>query len=142
VARWWTDRLDDPTNYRADLVPWTPENKSTSTPRAVRSGPSAPNNSRLDSDRFVEDGSFLRLQNLQLGVALPPTFTRFAGTSRDARVYVNFQNLFTLTGYKGYDPEATGIVYNDSRDALLRGVDAGQIYPNPRTVSVGIDLGF
>ena len=51
-------------------------------------------------------------------------------------------NLFTLTDYSGYDPEATGIVYNSSEDALLRGVDAGQIYPNQRTVTLGIDLSF
>jgi TonB-dependent starch-binding outer membrane protein SusC len=142
VARWWTDRLDDPTNYRADIQPWTPENPSTTTPRAVKEGPSASNNNRLDSDRFVEDGAYLRLQNLQLGYALPTGLTRFANLSGDSRIYVNFQNLFTITGYDGYDPEATGIVYNDSRDALLRGVDAGQIYPNQRTISFGIDLGF
>ena len=142
VARWWTDRLDDPTNYRADLDPWTPTNPSTTTPRAVKEGPSASNNNRLDSDRFVEDGSYLRLQNLQIGYALPSGFTRYSGFSGDSRIYLNFQNLFTLTGYDGYDPEATGIVHNDSRDALLRGVDAGQIYPNQRTVTFGIDLSF
>jgi len=142
VARWWTDRLDDPTNYRADIRPWTPENPSTTTPRAVKEGPSASNNNRLDSDRFVEDGGYLRLQNLQIGYALPSGLTRLANLGGDSRIYVNFQNLFTITGYDGYDPEATGIVYNDSRDALLRGVDAGQIYPNQRTISFGIDLGF
>ena len=142
VARWWTDRLDDPTNYRADLNPWTPENPSTSTPRAVKEGPSASNNNRLDSDRFIEDGSFLRLQNLQIGYALPSGFTQYAGFTGDSRIYINFQNLFTLTDYSGYDPEATGIVYNSSEDALLRGVDAGQIYPNQRTVTLGIDLSF
>jgi TonB-linked SusC/RagA family outer membrane protein len=152
VARWWTDRLDDPTNYRADLRPWTATNPSTTTPRAVKEGPSASNNNRLDSDRFVENGSFLRLQNLQIGYALPASLTRsvgLGGGGADSRIYVNFQNLFTITGYSGFDPEATGLVFSAdpnpalrAQDALLRGVDAGQIYPNPRAITFGIDLGF
>ena len=149
VARWWTDRLDDPTNYRADIRPWTPENPSTTTPRAVNGGPSASNNNRLDSDRFVENGSFLRMQNLQLGYALPGQLTRAAGLGGESRIYVNFQNLFTITGYEGLDPEALGSASGrlteaerQAENALLRGVDAGQIYPNPRTISIGLDLGF
>jgi len=142
VARWWTERMDDPTNYRADLQPWTEENPSTTTPRALKEGPQAAQNARLDSDRWMEDGSFLRLQNVQIGYILPARLTRNTGLSGESRIYVNLQNVFTITGYKGYDPEATGIVYNNSLDALLRGVDAGQIYPNPRTITVGVNLGF
>ena len=142
VARWWTERMDDPTNYRADLRPWTEENRSTTTPRALKEGPQAASNARLNSDRWMEDGSFLRLQNLQVGHVIPTSLVEGFGLRGDSRVYLNFQNLFTITGYKGLDPEATGIVYNDSRDALLRGVDAGQIYPNPRTVTLGMSLGF
>jgi hypothetical protein len=150
VSRWWTDRLDDPTNYRADIRPWTPENPSRTTPRAVKEGPSASNNNRLDSDRFVENGAFLRLQNLQLGYALPSRLTQFAGLGgRGSRIYVNLQNLFTITNYSGFDPEALGAGSADpnetersAQNALLRGVDAGQIYPNARTISLGIDLGF
>ena len=142
VARWWSERMDDPTNYRADLRPWTATNPSTTTPRAVKEGPQAASNARLNSDRFMEDGSFLRLQNVQIGYALPASLTQAIGAGGDSRVYVNFQNLFTITGYKGYDPEATGIVFNSSLDALLRGVDAGQIYPNPRTITFGVSLGF
>ena len=142
VARWWTERMDDPTNYRADLQPWTAENPSTTTPRALKEGEQAASNARLNSDRWMEDGSFLRLQNVQIGWAIPASFTQGYGLRGESRVYLNFQNLFTITGYEGYDPEATGIVYNDSRDALLRGVDAGQIYPNPRTVTLGVSLGF
>lgn len=142
VARWWTERMDDPTNYRAALEPWTPENPSTTTPRALKEGPQAASNSRLNSDRWMEDGSFLRLQNVQVGYALPASLIRGYGMTGDSRIYLNIQNLFTLTGYEGFDPEATGIVYHDSRDALLRGVDAGQIYPNPRTITVGLSLGF
>jgi TonB-dependent starch-binding outer membrane protein SusC len=142
VARWWSERMDDPTNYRADLRPWTATNPSTTTPRALKQGPQAASNARLNSDRWMEDGSFLRLQNLQIGYALPASLSQLMGANGDSRVYVNFQNLVTITGYKGYDPEATGIVYNSSLDALLRGVDAGQIYPNPRTITFGVNLGF
>jgi len=142
VARWWTERMDDPTNYRADLRPWTEDNPSRTTPRALKEGGQAASNARLNSDRFMESGSFLRLQNLEFGYVLPSSLGQSAGLRGDSRVYVNFQNVLTLTGYKGLDPEATGIVFNDSRDALLRGVDAGQIYPNPRTVTLGVTLGF
>ena len=142
VARWWTERMDDPTNYRADLRPWTEDNPSRTTPRALKEGGQAASNARLNSDRFMEDGSFLRLQNLELGYVLPSSFGQSAGLRGDSRIYVNFQNILTLTGYKGLDPEATGIVFNNSQDALLRGVDAGQIYPNPRTVTLGVTLGF
>jgi hypothetical protein len=62
---------------------------------------------------------------------------------------VNLQNLFTITNYSGFDPEALGAGSADpnetersAQNALLRGVDAGQIYPNARTISLGIDLGF
>lgn len=142
VARWWTERMDDPTNYRADLRPWTEQNRSTTTPRALKEGGQAASNARLNSDRWMEDGSFLRLQNLRIGMGLPAHMTQRTGFRGETELYLNFQNLFTISGYKGFDPEATGIVYNDSRDALLRGVDAGQIYPNPRTVTLGVNLGF
>ena len=142
VARWWTERMDDPTNYRADLRPWTEENPSRTTPRALKEGGQAASNARLNSDRFMEDGSFFRLQNVQLGYVLPGSLSQSAGLRGDSRIYVNFQNVLTLTGYDGLDPEATGIVFNNSSDALLRGVDAGQIYPNPRTVTFGVSLGF
>jgi hypothetical protein len=146
VSRWWSERMDDPTNYRADLRPWTAANPSTTTPRALRplgsAGGQAASNARLNSDRWMESGSFLRLQNLQIGYALPASLAQMVGAGGDSRIYVNLQNLFTITGYKGYDPEATGIVFNSSLDALLRGVDAGQIYPNPRTITFGVTLGF
>ena len=55
--------------------------------------------------------------------------------TQNARVYVNLQNIHTFTGYLGYDPEFVGGV-------LTRGEDSGTIYPNPRSITVGLDLGF
>jgi TonB-linked SusC/RagA family outer membrane protein len=135
--KFWTERLNDLGNYRTDLRPWTPEHPSTTTPRAVF-GPQGQSNARLASDRWIEDGSFLRLENIQLGYALPATLGRNLGVGlRDTRVYVNLQNVFTLTGYSGYDPEVRSM-----DDPLLRGIDDGRMYPNPRTMTIGVDVGF
>jgi TonB-linked SusC/RagA family outer membrane protein len=136
-ARWWTDRMDDNSGYRADLRPWTPQNPSTTTPRAVIGAPGNQNGIE-QSDRWIEDGSFLRVQNIVVGYRLPQRITRVARMGSDSRVYVNLQNVFTITGYSGWDPETLG----NNGGLLARGVDTGQIYPNPRTISVGIDLGF
>ena len=136
-ARWWTDRMDDNSGYRADLRPWTPQNPSTTTPRAVIGAPGTQNGIE-QSDRWIEDGAFLRVQNIVLGYRLPASITRVARMGSDSRVYLNLQNVWTITGYSGWDPETLG----NNGGLLARGVDTGQIYPNPRTISLGIDLGF
>jgi outer membrane receptor protein involved in Fe transport len=88
------------------------------------------------SDRFVEDGSYIRLQNLSLGYNLPAGIIRKVKLNR-ARLYANVQNLLTITKYKGFDPE---IGANNQR-ATLMGVDMGR-YPTPRTVTFGVNLEF
>ena len=91
------------------------------------------------SDRWIEDNDFVRIQNVIVGYTLPPAVTqrlRLTGAQRP-RVYVNAQNLYTFTGYSGYDPEVLGF-----GNPLARGVDDGLIYPNARTVSFGVDLRF
>ena len=80
------------------------------------------------SDRFVENGSFLRLKNIQLGYSLPKSLISKAGISR-LRVYASCSNLFTITNYKGYDPEVGS------------GVDYGN-YPQARTFLMGAQLTF
>ena len=132
--RYETDRGDDPSNFRAGYTPWTAENHSTTTPRIV-AGPT--DNNRFNSDRWIEDGKFLKIQNVVIGYKLPMAMvSRFtAGRTFDSRVYVNFQNLHTFTDYTGWDPETLG-----NGEALGRGIDNGRIYPNVRTVSVGLDL--
>ncbi len=141
-VRYWTERLNDLSNYPAGLRPWTPENPNTSTPRAVF-GPQGRENARLASDRWIEDGSFLRIQNLELGFALPERLTRGMGAAlRDSRIYVNVQNLYTFTGYSGWDPEVRSLGGIGVETPLVRGFDDGRIYPNARTFTVGIDLGL
>jgi TonB-linked SusC/RagA family outer membrane protein len=132
-SRFWTDRMDDLGGYRAGLNPWTPTNTNTSTPRAVF-GTAGFANAQEASDRWIEDGSFLRLQNVELGFTLPARVTRGLGAGAEARLYVNGQNLHTWTSYTGWDPEALG------PGVLQRGVDEGGIYPNVRQVTVGLRL--
>ena len=135
VARYWTERMDDISNFRKGLQPWTPENRSTATPRAVIGAEGAMNANPL-SDRWIESGSFLRIQNVSLGYRLPGEVGRWLRLpTADVRVYVNVQNLHTFTGFSNWDPETLGF-----GDPLARGIDDGAIYPNPRTVTFGIDL--
>jgi TonB-linked SusC/RagA family outer membrane protein len=135
VVRFWTDRMDENSNYRQDLNPWTPTNTNTTDPRPVW-GAAGADNARANSDRWIENGSFLRIQNLVLGYAIPGSVLRRVGMQgQGTRVYVNFQNLHTFTGYSNWDPEVAA-----NGGALTRGIDDAEIYPNPRTITVGIDL--
>jgi TonB-linked SusC/RagA family outer membrane protein len=92
---------------------------------------------------YVEDGSFTRLRNLQVGYSLDANSLKKLGLGR-LRVYLQAQNLFTITKYSGLDPDVTisNITegYNSQRDLSI-GVDNGR-YPLPRTVLVGVNLEF
>jgi TonB-linked SusC/RagA family outer membrane protein len=141
---WWTGRLDDNANFRAGLRPWTPENPNTTTPRAIFGGGAA-SNARRNSDRWVEDGSYVRIQNVQLGYRLPAMFTSRLGLSaiQNARLYVNVQNVYTFTDYSGFDPEFIGFANSPgSNYTLERGIDFGAVYPTPRTFTFGLDFGL
>lgn len=89
-------------------------------------------NNRQVCDRFVQDGSYLRLKNLQLGFSLPKNnpLNKFV---RKGRVYVSAENLFCFTKLRIYDPEAIG----KAEDAY-----AGKAYPQYRTWAVGLELTF
>ncbi|MFL5483593.1 MAG: SusC/RagA family TonB-linked outer membrane protein [Gemmatimonadaceae bacterium] len=134
VERYWSDRTDDPQNHRSDYSPWTPTNPSTTTPRAVF-GPAGFSNDRQNSDRWIEDGSYWRIQNLVLGYTLPTSMMQRTRIGSAPRIYLNIQNLHTFTSYSGWDPEILGLA-----DPLARGIDDGRIYPNVRTFSFGLDL--
>ncbi len=86
------------------------------------------------SSYFVESGSFLKLQNLQIGYTLPSQLTNSLKIS-NARVYVMGHNLFTITNYSGLDPEISGGVRE-------RGIDNISTYPRTRLLAVGVELGF
>jgi hypothetical protein len=108
----------------------------TDDPNLARLNINDANNS-LRSDRFVEDGSYLRLKNLQLEYNLPESiFGRVEITA--LKVFVGSDNLFTITKYSGFDPEV-GIGYNNN--PLDRGIDRAR-YPSPRTYYVGLNLSF
>jgi hypothetical protein len=100
---------------------WSPTNKTSTMPRLIGGDPAA--NFR-NSDYFVENASYLRLSNIQLGYTLPVSFSDFTnGNVKNVRVYVAASNLFTITGYTGIDPE------NDQ-------------FPAPRIFFTGLNIRF
>jgi TonB-dependent starch-binding outer membrane protein SusC len=88
------------------------------------------------SDRFVEDGSYLRIQNVSIGYNIPKNIAKKA-LMTSARVYVSAQNLYTFTKYTGYDPEIGAF----NRGITQMNIDNGH-YPNPRSFTVGINVEF
>jgi hypothetical protein len=94
------------------------------------------NNNLKISDRFVEDGSYLRIQNVTLAYNVPLKWAGKAKMSM-ARLYISAQNLHTFTKYSGYDPELGS--YNG--DVTLMNVDYGH-YPNPRSFTIGANIEF
>jgi TonB-dependent starch-binding outer membrane protein SusC len=109
---------------------WTPE-RHTNNPRNIASDPNG--NFSRPSTYFVEDGSYLKLRNVQLGFNVPPQLlTRWR--LRKVRAYVNANNLLTFTRYSGMDPEVAGT-------NLARGVDYGR-YPMVRTYGGGLEVQF
>jgi TonB-dependent starch-binding outer membrane protein SusC len=119
---------------------WTPTNTNTDIPRAVNGDPNA--NAR-PSDRFLEDGSYLRIKNLSIGYTLPPSFLSFTnGTVKRFRIYVTSQNLLTVTKYSGYDPEVGNRnIANGANNFLTQGIDYGQ-FPQAKTLLGGVQVGF
>jgi hypothetical protein len=124
-------------NATADVLnAWSPQNTNTDIPRSISGDPNQ--NSRT-SDRFLEDGSYLRLKNLQIGYTIPATTIGKLTNNilSRTRVYVSSQNLLTFTKYTGYDPEVSSKNYN----LLNNGIDYVQ-YPQARTLMVGLNLSF
>lgn len=109
---------------------WTPENH-TEHPRNIANDPNG--NFSRPSTYFIEDGSYLKLRNIQLGYSLRDHFLKKLNVDR-MRLYVNANNIFTITGYSGLDPEIAG-------SNISRGIDYG-LYPQVRTISGGIELNF
>lgn len=109
---------------------WTGEGSTNKYPR-VTTGATQNN---LFSDFFVEDGSFIRLQNVQLGYTLPQTIINRIGVEK-LRFYMAANNLFTLTEYRGFDPSAS------SGDPIGAGIDQG-FYPIPTMYMLGLNLKF
>ena len=85
------------------------------------------------SQRFLQDGSYLKIQNLQLGYSLNSATLSRIPVLDNLRIYVSAQNLFTFTRYEGYDPD----IGNDG--LFFRGLDNGS-YPSPRTFLAGLKI--
>lgn len=88
------------------------------------------------SDRYIEDGSYLRIQNISLGYTFPRKWVNRLAI-QNLKVYANLQNVYTWTNYTGYDPEV-GCMYGD---ALMSGLDYGR-YPSPRIYTFGLNVAF
>lgn len=108
-------------------------NPSASLPRAAIGDPN--DNDRI-SDRYIEDGSYIRLKNIAFGYTFPKKWIKTIGVE-NLRVYMNIQNLLTITGYDGYDPEI-GV---NTQNVNVYGMDFGR-YPSPTTYSFGLSLTF
>ena len=95
----------------------------------------------LASSYYIEDGSYLRARTMQIGYTVPTTSLGRLGISR-LRVYVQAQNLFTITGYSGIDPVLSNVNIGDgdANDQYL-GTDLGN-YPSSRIYSLGVNLDF
>ena len=108
---------------------WTPTNPSNTIQKASNA------TSIYTDDRFVENASYLKIRNIQLGYTLPvPSITK----DTKLRLYVALQNFFTFTSYSGYDPEANRSGSSET-SALYQGIDNGT-YPTAKTVLVGLNV--
>jgi len=117
-------------NFEATVLDrWTGDGTSNTEPRATTGG-----YNWVPSNRFIQDGSFLRLRSLTLGYSLPEKAMQRAKIGK-ARVYVRGTNLWTLTKYTGYTPEI------GSGDVLSAGIDYG-VYPITAVYSVGANITF
>lgn len=125
------DRFDDNSNYRTGIQPWTPENPNTDFPRITKGSTL---NSRGDSDRFLENGDFIRLKYIGFGYNLPSGILEKSGITR-ARLTLSAQNVITISKYKGLDPEFS------NSNIFERGVDNGA-FPNLQTYSFGVEFSF
>lgn len=116
--------------FRDILARWTGPGSTNDARHPRYSFTDANNNARV-SDRYVEDGSFVKLKNIQLGYTFPRSVLDRAGF-KQVRVFAQVKNAYTFTRYSGFDPEIAGGI-------MESGIDRGA-YPQARTWSLGIDL--
>lgn len=132
--KWWLDFWPSFQGQKStDLLynSWTPTRTDATVPKASNKSNFSTNN--VSNSYYVEDGSFLRLKNLQIGYTFPKTF--LGGNLSNLRVYVQGTNLITLTKYSGLDPELSS--YNDT----FFGVDEGNL-PAIKQFIFGLSVGF
>ena len=117
---------EDPTNVKVS-------NPGATLPRATTGDPN--DNDRL-SDRYIEDGSYLRVKNITLGYSFPKKWLQKVKIE-NLRMQVNIQNLLTFTKYTGYDPE----IGASTASVNVMGLDNGR-YPSPTMYSFGVNVTF
>jgi TonB-dependent starch-binding outer membrane protein SusC len=125
----WERNANYSNKYRGVLARWTGAG-STNSARNPRYSFTDPNSNIRVSDRYVEDGSFVKIKNIQLGYTFPKSTIKNLFSS--LRVYLQVKNAATFTKYTGYDPEISGGV-------LDTGIDRGA-YPQARTFAIGVDI--
>ncbi|KOP36677.1 TonB-dependent receptor [Flavobacterium sp. WLB] len=130
MVRNYERTLSDANRIDYVLDRWTGEGSTNSTPR-VTTGATSNN---VFSNYFVEDASYLRIQNVQLGYSLNPSVAQKAGITK-LRLYAGVNNLYTFTKYQGYDPGAS------NGAPIGGGIDYG-FYPTPRTYLMGLNINF
>lgn len=138
-TRYRMESMIDITNYGSRVLDaWTPTNTHTSMPRFEITDPNK--NSRVASDRWLEDGSFIRLKTFEFGYTLPKAMLSKLNIEH-LRIFSACENLFTITGYKGYTPDLGENNHSNTgtSSALTRGTDHGR-YPIPRVISFGIQF--
>ncbi|AMM52762.1 membrane protein [Rufibacter sp. DG15C] len=127
------ESMSDPKNQSVDVVNrWRKPGDITNIPKAVWANT---DNTRL-SDRFVEDGSYLRVKTLTLSYDLPGTLLSKVKMS-SVRLYATGENLLTLTNYSGFDPEVNAFGGSN----LVQGIDFGT-YPQTRNLIIGLNISF
>jgi len=135
ATRIWTEKMTEYTNLStATLNAWTPSNPNSDFPRFTL--PDQNMNARVNSDRWLENGAYLRLRRFEIGYTLPESIAKQKLGVDRLRGYLSFENLFTSSKYKGYNPDL-----GNGGDPLSRGNDYG-IYPLQRTVSLGVLVSF
>ena len=134
IAKSYRSFADSPLqNYTTKIFErWHGEGTSNRVPRLTNGSHT---NNQYISDIYVEDGDFLKIQNITLGYDFKQLWS--TAPFSQARIYTTVQNLFTFTNYSGMDPEI-GYGYDQS---WVSGIDLG-FYPQPRTVLLGVNLKF
>ncbi len=121
---------------------WTPTNTNTNIPRPIAGDP---NNNLAISDRYIKDGSYSRLKNITIGYSIHSKFLNKLSIS-NLRLYIQGQNLLTITKYPGWDPEIGSYAFGQGerglqRANLAKGIDYGY-YPQCSTILVGLQIKF
>jgi TonB-dependent starch-binding outer membrane protein SusC len=133
--KWWLDFWPSFQNQKSKELlynSWTPTNTGASVPKASNKSNFSTNTQSISY--YIEDGSFMRLKNLQFGYNMPKALTSKIGLT-NARIYLQGVNLFTISKYSGIDPDV------NSGDDRSFGVDHGN-YPLVKTYTLGVNIGF